>query len=186
MSAGVSPSGCDERESASLLKVSHVTALGISFTSFVQEFNDNPDVHGILVQLPVRKAPAAPFICSPAPAAVLSCHMSKPLFLCSQLPKHVNEFEVLNQISMDKDVDGTPPLELFSPASLRRSCGRSFCAVQCADDPGPSAGSTTLRRVRAGEHGAALDEGPRGSVRAVHAQGACFPACGAGDPQPPC
>eukprot|EP00850_Spirogloea_muscicola_P001407 SM000005S17204 [mRNA] locus=s5:686437:688145:- [translate_table: standard] len=46
----------------------------------VKDLNANPDVHGILVQLP--------------------------------LPKHVNEERVLNEISVEKDVDGFHPLNI--------------------------------------------------------------------------
>ncbi|CAL9074429.1 unnamed protein product [Musa textilis] len=46
----------------------------------VHELNDNPDVHGILVQLP--------------------------------LPKHINEENVLSEISIEKDVDGFHPLNI--------------------------------------------------------------------------
>eukprot|EP00850_Spirogloea_muscicola_P024288 SM000576S18605 [mRNA] locus=s576:32:1731:+ [translate_table: standard] len=46
----------------------------------VKALNANPDVHGILVQLP--------------------------------LPKHVNEERVLNEISVEKDVDGFHPLNI--------------------------------------------------------------------------
>ncbi|PKA52717.1 hypothetical protein AXF42_Ash001698 [Apostasia shenzhenica] len=46
----------------------------------VHEFNANPDVHGMLVQLP--------------------------------LPKHINEEKVLNEICIEKDVDGFHPLNI--------------------------------------------------------------------------
>ncbi|KAI5680417.1 hypothetical protein M9H77_01644 [Catharanthus roseus] len=46
----------------------------------VHELNANPDVHGILVQLP--------------------------------LPKHINEENVLGEISLEKDVDGFHPLNI--------------------------------------------------------------------------
>ncbi|KAJ0976266.1 hypothetical protein J5N97_018231 [Dioscorea zingiberensis] len=46
----------------------------------VHELNANPDVHGILVQLP--------------------------------LPKHINEDNVLSEISIEKDVDGFHPLNI--------------------------------------------------------------------------
>ncbi|XP_010242783.1 PREDICTED: bifunctional protein FolD 2 isoform X1 [Nelumbo nucifera] len=46
----------------------------------VHELNANPDVHGILVQLP--------------------------------LPKHINEENVLSEISIEKDVDGFHPLNI--------------------------------------------------------------------------
>ncbi|KAI4301384.1 hypothetical protein L6164_034668 [Bauhinia variegata] len=46
----------------------------------VHELNANPDVHGILVQLP--------------------------------LPKHINEEQVLTEISLEKDVDGFHPLNI--------------------------------------------------------------------------
>lgn len=46
----------------------------------VQELNAHPDVHGILVQLP--------------------------------LPQHINEENVLNEISIEKDVDGFHPLNI--------------------------------------------------------------------------
>ncbi|KAL5135677.1 Bifunctional protein FolD 2 [Glycine soja] len=46
----------------------------------VHQLNANPDVHGILVQLP--------------------------------LPKHINEEEVLTEISLEKDVDGFHPLNI--------------------------------------------------------------------------
>ncbi|GAA0160431.1 metabolite interconversion enzyme [Lithospermum erythrorhizon] len=48
--------------------------------SKVHELNANPDVHGILVQLP--------------------------------LPKHINEENVLSEISLEKDVDGFHPLNI--------------------------------------------------------------------------
>ncbi|KAK4770025.1 hypothetical protein SAY87_030557 [Trapa incisa] len=46
----------------------------------VHDLNGNPEVHGILVQLP--------------------------------LPKHINEEKVLNEISIEKDVDGFHPLNI--------------------------------------------------------------------------
>ncbi|KDP28129.1 hypothetical protein JCGZ_13900 [Jatropha curcas] len=48
--------------------------------SKVHELNANPDVHGILVQLP--------------------------------LPKHINEENILSEISLEKDVDGFHPLNI--------------------------------------------------------------------------
>ena len=54
----------------------------------VEEFNANPAVHGILVQLP--------------------------------LPKHINEQQILDAISLDKDVDGFHPLNIGSLAMRGR------------------------------------------------------------------
>ncbi|CAI0445007.1 unnamed protein product [Linum tenue] len=47
---------------------------------FISDFNDDPAVHGILVQLP--------------------------------LPKHMNEQNILNAVSIEKDVDGFHPLNI--------------------------------------------------------------------------
>ncbi|KAK9094935.1 hypothetical protein Scep_026404 [Stephania cephalantha] len=47
---------------------------------YISEFNDDPSIHGILVQLP--------------------------------LPRHMNEENVLNAVSIDKDVDGFHPLNI--------------------------------------------------------------------------
>lgn len=47
---------------------------------FISDFNDNPSVHGILVQLP--------------------------------LPSHMNEQNILNAVSIEKDVDGFHPLNI--------------------------------------------------------------------------
>ncbi|KAG9139453.1 hypothetical protein Leryth_020690 [Lithospermum erythrorhizon] len=47
---------------------------------FISDFNDDPAVHGILVQLP--------------------------------LPSHMNELNILNAVSIDKDVDGFHPLNI--------------------------------------------------------------------------
>ncbi|KAI3975268.1 hypothetical protein MKX01_033508 [Papaver californicum] len=68
--------------------------------SKVHELNANPDVHGILVQLP--------------------------------LPSHIVEENVMNEISIDKDVDGLHPmnigkLAMKGRAPLFQPCGPKAC-----------------------------------------------------------
>ena len=69
----------------------------------VEEFNANPAVHGILVQLP--------------------------------LPKHINEQQILDLISLDKDVDGFHPLNIGSLAMRGRQPNFISCTPKAWHPP---------------------------------------------------
>ncbi len=75
----------------------------------VRDFNDNPDVHGILVQLPVRLQAHQVMR---AIEIVDYQTVVMPDTTPSQLPKHIDEQAVLGAVSLEKDVDGFHPLNV--------------------------------------------------------------------------